>query len=132
MSMTRRVLAATAGILIGTGAVLAAPTAAQAGTTGSACTRSTATYGHCAGYVSFNHDGEIFEIWDMEADGAGQIVYISINDHEIAPLTYSGGADTRKKFNLSIAEGDTVSFQICIKDGGTVFTSTCQSGSATA
>ena len=120
--LMRKVLAASALAVLGT-ALVAAP--AQAGTTGSACSKASGSYKFCAASVVFMDEGEKFYIYDNEADGAGAFVYWYKAGVAQGSIYWGGGAGTYHVFDRSAPEGVTVRFYVCVETNDHVPVGTC-------
>ncbi|MFJ7177763.1 hypothetical protein ACIQXA_15495 [Streptomyces massasporeus] len=71
--------------------------------------------------AGFKADGEIFTVCDNRADGkraSGHIGWLSPKASYWVPLEDTNGANNScARKNLDIAEGTTVTVQICVQDG---------------
>jgi hypothetical protein len=126
--MLKKIMGAAATAVLGS-ILIATP--AQASDAG-ACTAADGKYKRCAGSVQFEDNGEVFYIYDNEADGAGTHVIWYINNVEQPTMYWGGGAGTYGKFNRSAAEGAKIRFTVCVETSDFVFVNTCSSNSATA
>ncbi|MBW6435370.1 hypothetical protein KZ829_16655 [Actinoplanes hulinensis] len=126
--------AATVAATAMTSALGATP--AFAGTNTSLATVGTPSYPSGAGLAYFYHAGEHLRIVDNAADGAGVRIYWAFSDprgnvYENG-TAYVGGAYEEKNINMSVTDGHTISFTLCVSDNGSRIQSTCSQNWATA
>ncbi|MBB4754497.1 hypothetical protein [Actinoplanes lobatus] len=127
-------LAATATAVTVASTVGATP--AFAGTNTSLATLKTPSYALGAGLAYFYHEGEHLRIVDRDADGAGVRIYWAVSDPQgnvyDNGTAYVGGAGNENNVNMTVTDGHTISFTLCVSDNGNRIQATCSQNWATA
>lgn len=101
--------------------------AAGADTAAADSTRCTSGTG-CAGKVTFTSYGEVFKVYDQNADGHSAVALYWLPDGSGPHLIWnSGGNGTVVTANLEFAEGSWVTYRACLGEYGArdVLESTC-------
>jgi hypothetical protein len=126
--------AVTLAAVLGATAVSAPANAARNGDvyTAQGATSTGKSFLYRAGSAHFIAYDEIIQVCDNDADSAGVILYWSINGYDQSPRYFGGGAGYCGVWDENILEGAQIGLRVCIRDNGTVITSTCVRGTAVA
>lgn len=98
------------------------------GTTASADSERCTSGSGCAGRVTFASYGEVFKVYDQNADGHSAVALYWLPDGSGPHLVWNpNGNGTSVTANLEFAEGSWVTYRACLGEYGPreVLTSTC-------
>ncbi len=110
MPKTRTVLLVGAAI-----ATLTFASASAAAADSSRCTVDAA----CAGRATFTSLGEIFHVFDQQADGHSAVVLYWLPDGSGPTMLWnSSGNGSDVSFNLELPEGSWITYRVCLGEGG--------------
>ena len=100
------------------GAAVATLTLAGASAADADSSRCTADAG-CAGRATFTSLGEIFHVFDQNADGHSAVVLYWLPDGSGPTLLWnSSGNGTDVKFDLELPEGSWITYRVCLGEFG--------------
>jgi hypothetical protein len=81
----------------------------------SRCTAGTG----CAGRATFTSLGEIFHVYDQNADGHSAVALYWLPDGSGPTMIWnSNGNGTNVTANLELAEGSWITYRVCLGEGG--------------